>query len=173
MKGYTKIGKTGSTHGAEGELKVSILDQYLEDVLLAGLVFLKVEGQAIPFFPLRFRPGKSLIMKVEDVDTPEEAARLVGLDILLRPEDMRPNEERDLPQDGPEYAYLSGYLLYDEVRGEVGVIREVVEYPQQEMAVVDQGSTELLIPLHSHLIISVDRQENHILMRLPEGILDL
>ena len=173
MKGFIKIGKTGSTHGSEGELKVSIQDQYLEDVLQAGVIFLDLEGQAIPFFPLHFRPGKSLIMKLEDVDTPEEAVRLAGLDILLRQEDMRPEEEREPPQDPLRYAYLVGYLLSDEARGELGVIREVVEYPQQEMAVVERGGTELLIPLHSRLIISEDRQEKHILMRLPNGILDL
>jgi 16S rRNA processing protein RimM len=44
--------------------------------------------------------------------------------------------------------------------------------PQQEMAFLDYRGREVLIPLNEQLIISIDETQKHILMDLPEGLLD-
>jgi 16S rRNA processing protein RimM len=61
----------------------------------------------------------------------------------------------------------------DKTTGPAGVITEVVEMPQQEMAFVLHHGREVLIPLNESLIISIDRENKTLLMDLPEGLLDM
>jgi len=63
--------------------------------------------------------------------------------------------------------------LVDENHGLIGIINEVTEMPQQEMAVLNYREKEILIPLHATLIEAIDTTNQKITVRLPEGLLDL
>lgn len=174
MKGYVRIGKAGKAHGADGELNASIDDRFLEAAVSGGWLFVDIDGQAIPFFLEHIRSGKDLIIKLEDVITREDAAKLAGRPLLLSTSDMV-LQEGDLPpvDSGLQFGYLTGFELRDVEMGVLGIIREVVEYPQQELARLVREGKELLIPLHVELIEEENREKKYILMRLPVGIVDL
>jgi 16S rRNA processing protein RimM len=56
---------------------------------------------------------------------------------------------------------------------EIGVISEIEEYPQQEMATINYNKKDILIPLNEQFIIKLDNKKKVIEMELPEGLLEL
>ena len=68
---------------------------------------------------------------------------------------------------------LEDFVLFDKEKTRIGSIREIVEYPQQLIAVVEYEGKEIMIPLAEQLIIEIDEENQKLVMELPEGILDL
>ena len=80
-----------------------------------------------------------------------------------------------MPERDPEeftYMDLVGFLAIDELEGELGEISQVQEMPQQFIATVPMEETEVLFPLNEAFIVGIDPQEQVIVLRLPEGLLD-
>lgn len=168
---FTEIGYTKKTYGVNGELKVHIEDRYLEDFLAAGVVFLEVGGGKAPFFLEQVRETNALVVKFEEVDTPEEATPLTGRALYLRQEDLLAEETGDEPASG--FFRYEGFTVIDRHAGTVGVIEEVVEFPQQIMAIIPVKGREILIPLHDAFILAVRESARILEMDLPEGLLEL
>ncbi len=172
MENLRKIGYTQKPHGLAGELKVSIEEMYEEDFLQCETVFLNIKGKLLPFFVETIRGGNFLIVKFEDVNNKEKATEIQGKELSVRERDLIPDDSRVKPII-ESYTYLAGYLMMDKTAGQVAVIQEVIEMPQQEMAVVTYKNRELLIPLHPTLVAAIDKNKKEILMDLPDGLLDL
>ncbi len=172
---YIIIGRTRKAHGLTGELKISIEDRFVEDFMKNERIFIEVKSAKIPYFIDHVRGGGELILKLEEVDDRDAAIALQARDILLREQDILPDHLREFePEEEEEmqYGYLEGYQLLDQTIGEIGMIKEVLEMPQQEMAFLDYQGRELLIPLNEQLILKIDEVQKQILMDLPEGLLD-
>ncbi|MFT4973881.1 MAG: ribosomal 30S subunit maturation factor RimM, partial [Saprospiraceae bacterium] len=78
MEKLISIGFTKKMSGVNGDLKVSITDQYLEDYLQVGVVFLKIQGKTAPFFIEKHKVSNSLMVKFEDVNNRNDASPLTG-----------------------------------------------------------------------------------------------
>ena len=172
---YQRIGRTRKVHGTRGELKVEIEDRWLEDFTQGDVVFLELQGQLVPYFVEELRGGSGLLLKLEEVDGREAALRLTSKPLYLRATDLLADDQREFYAEevSLQYTYLIGYQLVDETTGPVGPIREVLDMPQQEMAVVDYRDGQSLVPLAEPLIERIDEATQTVHMRLPEGLLDL
>lgn len=135
----------------------------------AEVIFLELQGGAVPFFVESIRDLGDLVVKLDEVDTPEAAVTLTGKAVYL------PNEalKRGATEEGLDLSMLEGFSIVDEAAGSVGIIEEVLELPQQVMAVVQYQDREVLIPLTDELITDVDAESGTLYMSLPEGLLDL
>ena len=174
MERYILIGITKKTYGTKGELKMKIEDKYLEDFMNAQVVFLKIGGKKVPFFLDGIRVSNSLLAKFEDIDSPEDAIPITSKEVYLREKDLIPEEARIFEvEETLVYKKYEGYLIEDEGVGEIGVIQEIQEFPQQEMALIRFNEKEILIPIHEDLIIRIEESERKIVMKLPEGLLEL
>lgn len=172
---YITIGRTRKAHGLSGELKVSIEERYLEDFMKNERIFLEVKGVKIPYFIASVRGGGEMILKLEEVDNRDTATLLQAREVMLREQDILPDHAREFEveeEEGLEYEHLAGYTMIDETLGEVGVIDEVLEMPQQEMAFLKYKNREVLVPLNTQFILSVDEPNRRVLMDLPDGLLD-
>ena len=149
-----------------GALKVQLDDAFQESLESASVVFFVQSGKPVPFFIEDSPEGQEDLLKLEEVDSPEVAKTLSNLDIYLRAEDV------DVKKNQLD-ASLAGFELWDEEEGCVGLIEEVVQYPQQLMAIVKDGEVEFLIPLNEAFLLNIDPDEKVIVMDLPEGLLDL
>ncbi|MFT7453258.1 MAG: 16S rRNA processing protein RimM, partial [Patescibacteria group bacterium] len=134
---HVKIGKTFKAHGLKGELKVHIDEEYVEDFLAAKALFLKTGVNLLPHFLKQVRGGAFFIAHFEEVNSRTEAEKLGGQEIYLRESDLIPEEKRTLEVEELSYAWAIGFTLVDEELGEIGVIKDIEEFPQQEMALVD------------------------------------
>ncbi len=172
---YINIGHTRKTHGVHGEMKISIEDRYLEDFLKNERIFLDIKGVKVPYFVASVRGKGEIILLLEEVTSKEAAFALQSREIHLRERDLIPDHQRELeiePEEELEYAHVVGFLLTDQTLGEVGLIREVLDMPQQEMAFLDYQGREVLIPLNAQFIVSIDEKHHTLLMNLPDGLLD-
>lgn len=169
---YVQIGKVGRAHGLTGMLKFNIDDRYAEDFLESEVVFVELKGKKVPYFMEDVREGNDLLVKLEDCDSPEQAQALSGNPVFLRAEDLLPESERET-SSVVQYERYIGYTIVDTYTGVVGAIQDIIELPQQFMAVVQVADKEVLIPMHPHFLRKIDDTLKEVLMELPEGLLDL
>ena len=169
---YVEIGRFRKPHGLGGEVKGDIDERYWDDVAEIDAFFVEIRGEKTPYFIEYLRVKGTLIMKFEDIDTKEDASLFTSKSLFLRREDVNLSEE-EINDTGLEFSYLEGYDLQVEEIVKVGTIKEVEEYPQQEMATVEQGAKSFLVPLRTAWILSVDKDKKVVLMDLPDGLLDI
>lgn len=154
---------------------MSIEERFLEDFLKNERIFLDIKGIKIPYFIASVRGGGELILKLEEVDDRDAAIALQARDVLLRKQDLLPDEAREFEveeEQGLVYAHLVGFHMTDVTFGEIGVIDEVLDMPQQEMAMLKHKGREVLIPLNEHFIRSIDEANQRVTVELPDGLLD-
>ncbi len=169
------IGFTRKPHGLKGEIKLHIEERYLEDLMNTDVVMLQIKGKPTPFFVDDIRGGNAIIAKFEDINTPEQATFIQNKEILLREQDILTDDEREYEVEidgGLKYLKCIGYTIFDGENA-IGEILDILEYPQQEMAIVEYEGREILIPLNAAFVKKQDDEAKEILMELPDGILDL
>jgi 16S rRNA processing protein RimM len=170
---YIQIGHTQKTHGVQGELKVFIEDKYWDDFEHNKRVFLEVRGIKMPYFVVSMRGKGAPIVQFEDVKNREAALGLQSKKIYLREQDLLPDVDRSIFDEELEYGFLQGFQMIDAGAGELGVIAEVLDMPQQEMALLLLHGREVLIPLNEHFITAIDEDKRLVHVDLPEGLLNL
>ena len=166
---YTEIGHTLKAHGVAGEIKVSIKEDYLDDFDAAKVLFLKIKGQLLPYFVTSIRSPNTPIVKFDDVNHREAAKAISFKSIYLRTSDII----EKAPISNLKYNYCIGFEIEDSYEGKIGTVKEILEYPQQEIAVVIYKGKEVLIPLNDHLITTINIASKLIKVELPEGMLDI
>jgi|NOAtaT_6_FD_contig_31_9175692_length_662_multi_5_in_0_out_0_1 16S rRNA processing protein RimM len=166
------IGKLGKSHGVSGALRIFVDERYLDDFLATELIFIETEGKKLPFFIEDVFEANDLLVKLEDVDTPEAAHRYSGKAIFMREADLQPLTA-EVPLSDAQFERYIGYTICDKRIGIIAAIDAVIELPQQFLASVNYGGKEVLVPIHPDLIERVDHQQRQIWMDLPMGILEI
>lgn len=169
LKKFIPIGSTYKPFGLKGELKFGIEDAYWEDFEAMTTIFIGKEGdKPSPYFIESIRGADDSILKLEDVNSPEEAKKIASQTIYAR--------ERDLSavlDERTAYEKLEGYKIHDAHIGEIGIIEAVEEMQYQSLASVPKGKKTVYIPLHPQFVIKIDTTEKIVFMDLPDGIMDL
>lgn len=165
---YTKIGIVQKPIGIKGEVKIDIEDDFLEDLVESDHIFLCVNGSFVPWFIEELRETNYIILKLEEVDTPEKAAKFNLHDIFLRTGDI---SSESFSQKQEKEGWV-GYVIVQDDKV-IGYIENIVEYPQQLMASVRHQGKEVLIPLTEAYIEGIDDRTKTLKMQLPDGLLDL
>jgi 16S rRNA processing protein RimM len=168
MSEYTEIGMIGKPHGLKGELKLSIqeaFDDLIDDV---EVIFLQKGAHITPYFVEQLRGGTAIIVKLEGINTPEEARSLSGQRVCLPSADLI-----HLPEPEVGFHALVAYQIHDINLGDLGKIEFIEEYPQQLMAEVLFDNRPVLIPLNTYFIQKIDHTARIVHMDLPEGLLTL
>ncbi len=170
MSDHTEIGKLLKPHGVKGELKCFIEEEYLEDVLKSGIVYVAQGQSAIPYFIESIRSQNPFLVKLETIDNKEDAVMVAHQNLTVPTKILSRLivEESDL-----EFDFLRGFKMLDKELGEIGIVERIEDYPQQEMAFVQQGDEEHLVPLHEDLIVDIDKKKKQIYMELPLGLIGM
>ncbi len=171
MKDNIQVGYTRKPFGVNGQLKLQIEPTYLEDVLKSDVLFLEIGGQQVPYFIDNFQEVGDLVVHFEDVESREQAAKIVSRPVFLRPSDIIPLEEKEIPLEKiePHLKYLH-YHIEEVELGKIGPIVRIEIFPQQEMAFVEYEGREVMIPLHPSFIVGEDKEERVLRLALPEGM---
>jgi len=163
------IGYITKTKGLKGEVQIFFEYDEPADLLLDSF-FAEIEGKLVPYFvsSYKLQSNQTGNFYFDDVDTIEKAQTLVRKKLYL-PQKLKPVRDDDefLITD------LKGFIVFDEVAGELGEIIEIHEYPQQFVAVVTYKFKEIMFPLNDDLIIEIDEEKGILKVNLPEGLIDL
>lgn len=172
MNPWVRIGRLVRARGKQGDLEV---------VATSGLPFLFAEGEEIHLVPpdidisrkgtitsVVMSEARRGIIHLDSVNTWEEALALEGKYCLTLRESLEHAEMTGLEED------YAGFIVFDEVAGEIGRFDSFIENPAQRLAVVSrEDGSEVLIPWVDELITSVDEEAGVLTVSLPAGLLDL
>lgn len=166
---HFQLGYITKTQGLKGEVQIYFDHKNAEVYKNLESVFIEINNKLIPFFISKFRvSGKVGYLLFEDCNTIEEAAKLINRKIFIDESDHILEEEEEF-----SFASLKGFLIQDEIKGELGTIEEILVYPQQFLAKIIIQEKEVLIPLNDHFIQSINQKDKIVFTSLPDGLLDI
>ncbi len=164
------LGRIVKKHSFKGEVVVKC-DEDLPDIFKElESVWLETKNQLVPFFidhsrmtgPVFFR------LKLEGVDTEQDAQNLVGSAVYI--------PKTDLPEDFTDDLHkqdLVGYTVIDKTHGTIGQVVFVNDSTPQILLEVSDDHKTSLIPLHDDLLVDFDADHKTMTLDLPEGLLEL
>ena len=164
-----QVGHITKTHGVSGELVLFLdVDEPSEYADLES-VLLDVKGELIPYFieSIAIVKGSRAIIAFEDVDTIEQAERLINCGAYL------PLDELESITDETRFYFheIVGYQVIDAEAGELGIVRGVYAMNAQDLIAMDYQDKEVLIPINSDIVRTVDRANQKLNVVLPDGLL--
>ena len=150
-------------------MTLRIDNEQFDEIEELNYFLLDVNDKLIPFFvdDIAYHSNKAFIL-FQDLKTLEAASQLVGTDVYL-PLELLPEK------DGNDfYSHeVVDFLVVDEEKGELGKVNEIIEYPTQSLIQILVNGKELLIPIHEDIIQKVDREAKKILVKAPNGLIDM
>lgn len=164
-----KIGFIMKPHGLKGQVTVSLDPEAPADFDAIDTVFLQQREQLVPYFIEAISlKGNRAFLKLEDVNSPEDAERISRSAIYL-PKTTRPKSERGAFYDDE----VIGFEVVDSNLGSLGTAVEVIRAGGNRLLSVKQSEREVLIPVNSPFIDSVNKSRKRISVTLPDGFLDI
>ena len=174
-----QIAQVLKSNGTDGELVMSFRTIAPEDINLEEPVFIVFDGLPVPFFieSLVKRGHSKALVHLTGIRCQEDVDEIAGKAVYIE-DDNAP--ELSLEEDG--YAALEGWILLtpsscipdmEEADGlvEVGEITEFIDIPNNPCIEVDTENGAVMLPLHHDLILSVDPENQEIIMQIPAGLL--
>lgn len=167
---FIEVGSIGKSWGNQGQFTVIAYDEYRSLFATSQFLFLCHHGLFVPYL-IEFvsSKGNKLLLRFEDINTMEQAEELKSHKIFTKKQNKVLADDKT-PK--AQFANLIGYQIFNE-DFQLGKIKDIIIYPQQEIALVDYNESEIMIPLHEHLIKEIMESQNRVIMSLPDGILDL
>ena len=165
------IGYIQKFRGLQGEVELQFTDDPFDRGSAEYLV-LKIDEILVPFFleNYRFKNNDTAILKFEDIDNDVKAKKLVGLLVYYPLEHLNDEEDQELSS----LKALTGFTLYDESFGEVGIINMVDDSSYNTLFYVDHPKKgELVLPYHDDFLVDYNIANRTITLALPQGIIDL
>ncbi len=164
------LGKIKKTSGYKGNLvfffDVDDISYYKE----LEAVFVEINEELIPFAinGLQIKNNKSAFVKLEDIDSEDQAAVLTGQELYL-PLSFLP------PLSGNKFYYheVIGFDVVDITNGNIGKIESFIEQTAQALFVIKYNEKEILIPVADNIIKKVDRANRIIEIDTPDGLIDI
>jgi len=165
-----ELGYIERTQGLEGSV-IAVFD--VDDssrYRKIDALFIEQQNQLVPFLVNRISPsnGNRFILQLEGVSNESAAQNLKGSTLFL-PETALPK----LKENQFFFHELIGAQVLDKNLGLLGTVQEIYEFPNQTLLGMVWNGTEILIPAHSDILISFERQTKQVITNLPGGLLDV
>ncbi len=163
------FGKITKTHGLKGEITVKLDVANPGDFKDLRYVLIEDRGNLIPYFIENQKiNGDKMIVQLQDVKKVEQAVAFMGKAVFL-PNELMP----ELEDDDFYFQEIVGFKMVDVLKGEIGEISDVLEYPTQAVIQVMKDGKEILIPIHDDIIQKVDKKAKILIVKAPEGLIDM
>lgn len=164
------LGKITKTHALKGEVIIFLDVDFPEDYSNLEAIFLDIKGQLVPYVIEQIQiKGKKSILKLEDINTIEQAEPIVNTDVYL-PVSTLPKLK------GNQFYYhdVIGFELVNEAdKSAIGTLKAIYESSGQDLFGVENEGKEILIPIVDDFLKKVDHEAKQITVNLPDGLLDL
>lgn len=166
---YSCIGKVIKTHAIRGEVVFFLDVNEPEAYRNLDAVFLDMDGSLVPWFVENISiSGDQAIVKLQDIDSPEQAQGMLKCDLYL------PKEQLADDTDNDHFTHeLSGYRVFDLKHGEIGIVDAILERSEQELLRILKDGREILVPYNEDLIEEINIEKKELHLKTPEGLIDL
>jgi len=165
------IGEIVRPHGLRGEMRVLPLTDDPSRFARLEECFVWDTARDVRE-PRRLRSvrsmGDTLLVALTGCDSPEAARTLTGRFLAIPERDVLP------PREGTFYPWqIEGAVVVTEDGRQVGRMSGVEQGPGQDRWIVRDGAREHLIPAVADIVVDVDVAARRIVIRPPDGLLDL
>ena len=170
FEGYFYLGKIAKLHGYKGEVSLFLDVTNPSDYNQLERVFVDIDGVLIPFFIQQVKPKNKgfVAVKFLDINDENSAKKVLKKSIYL------PEIELKVLSETNFYDHeISGFKVYDNVKGYIGIADTIIEIISNPLLRVEFEGKEILIPIFQGLIQKVDREKNELHIKTPEGLIDL
>ena len=165
------IGAIGRPHGLGGEVRVTPLTDRPERFQTPSECVLwdvARDHRAPCRVTAARRQGAAFVVAIAGCETPEAAADLTGRLLAV------PEAEALPPPVGHFYPWqLEGCRVLTEDGRDVGRVLRVEAAPAQDLWVVGDEAREHLVPAVPEIVLDVDLKARRVVIRPPDGLLDL
>ena len=165
-KQFLEAGKIVTTHGIRGEVKVMPYTDTPELLCEFDRLFIGKNRDEIN--GIRARVFKNtVIMKLEGIDTPEDAEKLRNKLLYMHRDDLELDDDTYFIQD------LIGLEVSDADSGKVyGKIADVMQTGANDVYVIKGDDREYLVPAIADVVVSTDIDGGTMTIRPLEGLFD-
>jgi 16S rRNA processing protein RimM len=164
------FGKIHKAYGNRGHVLAHLDVDNPEKYQNLESVFIGIDEDRIPFFitSIEFKPKNQAIILFEDTSSVEDAEIFEKRELFL-PVTMLPK------LSGKKFYYheVVGFRVIDESKGDIGILKSVMEMPQQALLQIQFGPKEILIPLTDQILKKVDRVKKELRISAPEGLIEI
>ncbi|CAB4681952.1 MAG: ribosome maturation factor RimM [Actinobacteria bacterium] len=160
------VGRIGRAHGVQGEATVEVRTDQPDQRFAVGATVSTEDGRNLIITGSRWH-NKILLLSfagITDRDQVEQLRdQLVSTEVNT--EDQEPGEYH--------FQQLIGCQVKLEDSKDIGVVREIIQLPGQDLLGIDTPNGEVLIPMVKQMIIAIDIKAKLIVVNPPEGLLDV
>ena len=157
---FIEAGKITNTHGIAGEVRIEVWLDSPQFMKKFKRIF--VNGSELNIVSARIHK-ECLIAKIDGINDINAAMPLKGKTVFIDRDDAK------LPKGSYFIQDIIGAKVIDEAGNEVGILKEVIESPAQNIYIV-RGKAEHLIPAVPEFILSVDAEAGIVNVHLIEGM---
>lgn len=168
MKQYLETAKIVATHGVRGEVRCQYFCDSAEFLCEFDELYLDKKGEK-PVEITRAYPHKNVvIMKIDGIDTVEDAQKLIGKTLYMNRDDVELDEDVYFIQD------IIGLVVKDIDSGEVyGKISEVYQNGATDVySIKKENGAELMFPYIDEVVKKIDIEAGEMLIKPLEGLFD-
>ncbi|WP_339655284.1 ribosome maturation factor RimM [uncultured Maribacter sp.] len=164
------LGNIVSKYSFKGEVLVKLDTDDPEIYENMESVFVSLGNNLVPFFIKRCRLHKSNLLRIdfEEVKSESDADRIMKCGLYL--------PLTQLPKlTGNKFYYheVIGFTVIDALRGNIGIIQSVNDTTAQALFEIQKEDKQLLIPINDDIVTQVDRENQTVFVKTPEGLVDL
>jgi 16S rRNA processing protein RimM len=163
------LGRIVKVRGFEGAVTVKLEKSFIDNIPQLESVFLQIDGRPVPFFISESEYSGSDVLKISfmNYETTEQVNEFIGCKIYL-------TSDEPSTETSNEFVDLSGYQVLTDENLLLGQITEVIRNPGQWLLdITSPDNKEILIPLHEDLIIRLDNEMKVMVLKIPEGLLEI
>ena len=168
--GLISFGKITKAHRLAGEVKLLPHSRILDSFNNLSRIYIENKSSDTPqefnITNCRFHKNTA-ILKLEGVESVEEAKSLSGREVYVREEELG-----ELDEDEYYFFELIGLEAYTDEGSYLGRVEDIMERAIQSILVIKNEGKELLIPMADPIVKEVDLKEGKIVITPVKGMLD-
>ena len=156
-----KIGRIVSTHGIKGEIKIISDFPYKERVFIIGNKLL-IDDVSYEIDSYRVHKNYDMVT-FKGFNNINDILFLMKKDVYVLKEDLKLNSNEILDEDLITFEVLTK-------EGKRGIIKEIFKASEKNKILRVQLEKEVLIPMNSPMIVSIDKEKKQIIIQLIDGM---
>lgn len=163
------LGKIIKVNTHNGTITVRGVALFVNNIPEMESVFIEIDDRPVPFFidDSEIKGSDLLNLKLIDYNTADKLKEFNGCRVFLTSDDAL-NDENSYNED------LIGFSVFDKNGNKTGTVNSIIQNPGQWLLeILSQQKKKILLPFHKDLILETDCRKRAIVMKIPEGLLDI
>lgn len=163
------VGTVFKLHGYKGDVTIYNNNEIPLNFNTLNFFLIEDNNSLVPFFITKARHKKKniILVKFEDVNSEEEALRILKRDAYL-PSKLFPKHKNEISEN-----QFIGFKVLDINLGDLGKINYINSQTPQQLIYVSKDGKEFCFPMHEQFVKGVDSKEKVMEVEIPEDFLNL